>query len=370
MKIPLLDLDRQYAEIGTELEEAVLRVLRSSRYIMGPELDAFEGEAAKYLETRHAIGMSSGTDALLAALMALDIGVGDEVIVPSYTFFATAGSVARVGARPVFADVDDESLNITADTLGPLIGPKTRCVIVVHLFGRAADMQPIVKLLEPRGIHIIEDAAQAIGARHRGQSVGKSGRMTCYSFFPSKNLGAAGDGGLVTTDEDDLADRLRRLRNHGQTEAYEHVEVGGNFRLDAMQAAVLRVKLLHLETWHHKRRLVAQHWCRLFLEAGLDDMLRCPRDEADRHVYHQFVVRVPHDQRERCLTALREAEIGHAVYYRTPLHQQPCFAEAERAALPVSEAASREAIALPVFPELRLDEQEYVLDKLARVLSD
>ncbi|MEZ5990293.1 MAG: DegT/DnrJ/EryC1/StrS family aminotransferase [Planctomycetota bacterium] len=369
MNVPLLDLVRQYEAIGAELEAAAVAVLRSGRYIGGPEVDAFEAEAAAYVGAREGIGCSSGTDALLAALMALDVGPGDEVVVPSYTFFATAGSVARLGARPVFADVDPVTWNATPATVAPLLGPRTKAVVPVHLFGRAADVPALEALCGPRGIPVIEDAAQAIGGRLGERRVGAMGRVSCFSFFPSKNLGACGDGGLITTDDADLAGRLRRLRNHGQAEAYLHTEVGGNFRLDAMQAALLRVKLRHLEAWTEARRALADGWRGLFEAAGLADRVRCPADDPDRHVYHQFVVRVPAEDREACVRALGEAGVGCAVYYRVPLHRQPCFGGDAQPALPVSEELSREALALPIFPELRRDEQEYAVDVLARVLA-
>ncbi|HHI79048.1 MAG TPA: DegT/DnrJ/EryC1/StrS family aminotransferase [Planctomycetes bacterium] len=367
MGIPLLDLSRQYETIQEELEAAALRVLRSGRYILGPEVEAFERECAAYLGTSDSVGMSSGTDALLAALMALEISPGDEVIVPSYTFFATAGSVARLGARPVFVDVDKDSLCMTAEGVEAALSPRTRAVIAVHLFGRVADIPAIREVLDPRDIPLIEDAAQAIGGRWKGRPAGSLGTLACFSFFPSKNLGALGDGGLVGTDDEDLAARLRKLRNHGQVAAYEHDEVGGNFRLDALQAAMLRVKLPHLDNWTEGRRAVAARYRRLFAELGLEAEVQAPEDDPDRHAYHQFVIRVPAEKREACLEALREKEIGHNVYYRVPLHKQPCFAPQD-GAFPVSEDAARRAVALPVFPELREDEQAQVVRVLASVL--
>ena len=367
MKVPLLDLTRQYESIGPELEAAAIEVLRSGRYIGGPQIEAFEKETADYVGARCAVGMSSGTDALLAALMALGIGPGDEVVVPSYTFFATAGSVARLGARPVFCDIDPVSLNMTPETLEPLLGERTKAVIPVHLFGRAADIPALTKLCAPRDIAVIEDAAQAIGGRLGDAKVGSMGRMACFSFFPSKNLGACGDGGLISTQDEELADHLLRLRNHGQAAAYEHSEVGGNFRLDAMQAALLRIKLRHLEEWTEKRRARAQTWRELTQARGLEEQLRCPVDEPSRHVYHQFVVRVPADKRDSCRSALQEAGVGCAIYYRIPLHQQPCFDH--EGSLPHCEQMSFEALALPIFPELREDEQAFAIDVLAGVLK-
>ena len=365
MGIPLLDLSRQYETIQKELEDAALRVLRSGRYILGPEVEAFEQECAAYLGTADSVGMSSGTDALLAALMALGVGPGDEVIVPSYTFFATAGSVARLGAKPVFIDVDTDSLCMTRAGVEAALSPKTKAVIAVHLFGRVADIPSIREVLDPRGIPLIEDAAQAIGGRFAGKPAGSLGTLSCFSFFPSKNLGALGDGGLVATDDPELGAHLRKIRNHGQMAAYEHDEVGGNFRLDALQAAMLRVKLPHLDEWTEGRRKVAERYRGLFAEKGLD-WVQAPQDDPDRHAYHQFVVRVPAEKREACLQALKEKGIGHNVYYRVPLHQQPCFAP-QTGAFPVSEDAAKRAVALPVFPELREDEQRQIVHALSEV---
>ncbi len=367
MGIPLLDLSRQYETIQDELEEAALRVLRSGHYILGPEVSAFEQECAAYLETTDCIGMSSGTDALLAALMVLGIGPGDEVILPSYTFFATAGSVARLGATPVFTDVDKDSLCMTREGVEQALSSKTKAVIVVHLFGRVADVPAIREILDPRGIPLVEDAAQAIGGKFEGKPAGSLGTMACFSFFPSKNLGALGDGGLVATKDPSLAAHLRKVRNHGQTAAYEHDEVGGNFRLDALQAALLRVKLPHLEAWTEGRRRVAARYRNLFADQNLSEILQAPQDDPNRHAYHQFVLRVPAEKREACLDALRQENIGHNVYYRIPLHQQPCFAP-QTGSFPVSEDAARRAIALPVFPELREEEQRKIVETLRKAL--
>ncbi len=368
MDIPQLDLSRQYEEIGPELEEAALRVMRSGRYILGPEVEAFEEEAASWIGSGFAIGLSSGTDALLAALMALEVGPEDEVVVPTYSFFATAGCVARLGARPVFVDVGDEDLCMAPDQVARALTERTKAVICVHLFGRCADTRTLRKLCDTAGIPLVEDAAQAIGARDGGRPAGTLGRLACFSFFPSKNLGALGDGGMVTTDDPDLARRIRRLRNHGQETAYEHLEVGGNFRLDALQAAFLRVKLGRLEDWIEGRRRAAERYRSLFSAEGLDGLLRAPRDEPDRHVYHQFVVRVPADRRDPCLEALREAGIGHNVYYRVPFHRQPCFGPVP-GNFEVADRASLESIALPIFPELREEEQVHIARTLARALG-
>jgi len=367
MDIPLLDLTRQYAEIGPELLAAAKAVLESGRYILGPEVEAFEAEIADYIGIEHAVGMSSGTDAILAALMALGISPGDEVIVPSYTFFATAGSVARLGARPVFVDVDDDSLMLTPEAVAEVLTEKTKAVIAVHLFGRAADIPALRAVCDPERIPVVEDAAQAIGTRLDGVMVGGLGAIATYSFFPSKNLGALGDGGLCTTNDPALAQRLAVLRNHGQTGAYEHELIGGNFRLDALQAAMLRVKLRHLEDWTAARRDNAARWRALF--ADHTDLVRCPTDVEDRHAYHQYVVRVPAERRDHAVKSLRAAGLGCAVYYACPLHLQPCFVDS-RPSLPVAEAASREALAVPIFPELREDEQDRFAHALIATLTD
>jgi dTDP-4-amino-4,6-dideoxygalactose transaminase len=367
MRVPLLDLKRQYEGIGKELEETACRVLASGGYILGSEVSSFEEEAAQYVGTQHAIGVSSGTDALLCALMALDVGPGDEVICPTYTFFATAGCVARLGAKPVFVDCDEETLNSTANAVQAALSPKTKAVIAVHLFGRAADVEAMRAILDPKGIPLVEDAAQAIGSRLRGKPCGSLGRVGCFSFFPSKNLGACGDGGLITTDDSELHARILRLRNHGMAAQYEHHEVGGNFRLDAMQAALLRVKLRHLEGWNEARRRHAAAWVEGFAAAGVGELVRCPVDDPDRHTYHQYVIRVHEDRRDQVLSALQEAQVGTNVYYRIPLHSQPCFMPND-SSCPVADQASKESIALPIFPELREDEQQYAIETIAAAL--
>ena len=300
--------------------------------------------------------------------MALDIGPGDEVICPTYTFFATAGCVARLGATPVFVDCDADSLNLTAGLVEGALTEKTKAVIAVHLFGRAADTEAIRAVLDPKGIPLVEDAAQAIGSELRGKPCGSLGKVACFSFFPSKNLGACGDGGLVTTDDSELHARMLRLRNHGMAAQYEHHDVGGNFRLDALQAALLRVKLRHLDAWNEARRTNAARWVQLFADKGVKELVRCPEDDPQKHTYHQYVVRVPADHRDTALGALQEAGVGTNVYYRLPLHQQPCF-QPNTAECPEAERASAESIALPIFPELRAEEQEYAAEVLAKALS-
>lgn len=364
MPVPLLDLARQYEPLREEIREAVDRLCASQRFILGAEVEAFERECADALGVPHAVGVSSGTDALLVALMALEVGPGDEVIVPTFTFFATAGVVTRLGARPVFVDVDPVDYCMDPSALEGRIGPRTRAVIPVHLFGQSADLDPI---REAAGeVPILEDCAQSWGSTYRGTVTGGIGRMGAFSFFPSKNLGGFGDGGLVTTSDPALDRLLRELRMHGQSGVYEHPRVGGNFRLDALQAAVLRVKLPHVPGWIDGRRANAERYRGLFRAAGLDDVVGLPEAVPERgHTFNQFVVRVP--RRDQLRAHLAERGIGQAVYYPLPLHLQPCFADLghREGEFPVAEQASREVLALPVFPELAPGEQEQVVEAVA-----
>jgi dTDP-4-amino-4,6-dideoxygalactose transaminase len=364
MAVPLLDLTRQYAPLRDEVREVLDRVCDSQRFILGPEVEAFERESARALGSAHAVGVSSGTDALLVALMALDVGPGDEVILPSFTFFATAGVVARLGATPVFADIDPVDYCMPASEVARLRTPRTRAVIPVHLFGQAADMAGILEAAD--GLPVIEDCAQSWGAAFNGQQVGSMGIMGAFSFFPSKNLGGFGDGGLVTTGDDGLAARLRELRMHGQSGPYLHPRVGGNFRLDALQGAILRVKLPHVEAWIGGRRANAARYRELFEQAGLAGVVGLPEEVPGRgHTYNQFVIRVP--RRDELRAYLLERGIGCAVYYPLPLHLQPCFAGlgGSDGDLPQAERASREVLAIPVFPELTAAEQEEVVGAIA-----
>jgi dTDP-4-amino-4,6-dideoxygalactose transaminase len=348
-EIPLLDLEAQNEPLLAEIREAIERVVRSQRFILGPEVDTLERELEAHLGVPHAIGVSSGTDALLVALMALGIGPGDEVVTTPFSFFATAGCIARVGARPVFADIDPVSMNLDPTLAAEAIGEHTRAIMPVHLFGQPAD----VTALRNPGIPIIEDAAQAIGARTAQGSAGALGDLGCFSFFPSKNLGAFGDAGLVTARDADLAERVRVLRVHGGKPKYFHEIVGGNFRLDAIQAAVLRVKLPHLDRWADVRRRNAELYDRLFADAALDpQLLAPPRRVEPGHVYNQYVIRT--SRRDALREHLTSRGIGTEIYYPRPLHLQGCFAHLghREGDFPESERASREALALPVFPEL------------------
>jgi dTDP-4-amino-4,6-dideoxygalactose transaminase len=360
--VPLLDLKAQYGPLRQALLDAITGVCDSQRFIGGPEVEGLERELAAYLETPHAIGMSSGTDALVAALMAINVGPGDEVITPTYSFFATAGSVVRLGAKPVLVDVDLDTFNLNAAATVAAITPRTKAIIPVHLFGQSADLAPILAAAAPRGIHVIEDAAQAIGARYNGRAVGNWGAIGCFSFFPSKNLGGFGDGGLVTSTDKDLAHRLRLIRNHGMEPKYFHHLVGANFRIDALQAAVLRVKLPHLEAWSAARRRNAARYRALFADAGLQDIVAMPVEAPGRtHIYNQFVIRG--EQRDKLRAHLDAAGIGTEVYYPVPFHLQECFADLGHAAgaFPVAERAANESLALPIYPELTEAQQAAVV---------
>ncbi len=364
--VPLIDLKAQYAELRDEIRAAVDRVLESQQFILGPEVEALEEEIAAYCGSAQAVGVSSGTDALLVALMALDIGPGDEVVTTPFSFFATAGVIVRLGARPVFADIDPHTFNIDPAGIGAVMTPRTRAIVPVHLFGQAADMEPILRSAAAAGVAVVEDAAQAIGADYRGRRAGSLGRLGCFSFFPTKNLGGFGDGGMVVTDDRDLAARLRRLRMHGFADSYNSSEVGGNFRLDALQAAILRVKLDHLERWHQARQRNAERYRELFTEAGLGDagspLVLPPEAGFGRHIYHQFVVRCRH--RDRLRQHLAEHGIGSAVYYPVALHLQACFGTLgyHPGDFPIAEAATREVLALPIYPELSDDGARTVVD--------
>jgi dTDP-4-amino-4,6-dideoxygalactose transaminase len=384
--VPLLDLTRQYDTIRDEVMTAIARVCDRQHFIMGPEVEAFEQEVADRLGVRHAIGVSSGTDALLVALMALNIRDGDEVITPTYSFFATAGCVARVGARPVLTDVDPVTLNITADAVAAAITPRTKAVIPVHLYGQAVDMDPLLAVARKHGIAVIEDAAQAIGGRDHDRLLGGLGDLGCFSFFPSKNLGAFGDAGLVTTNNDALAQRVRLLRNHGQHPKYYHHIIGGNFRLDALQAAILRVKLPHLAAWTDARRANAARYEQLFRAATSNTpQLRLvpPRASATPrgqislpvaqprafHIFNQYVIRT--GDRDGLRAHLTAAGIGTEIYYPVPFHLQTCFASLgyEPGAFPVAEAAAVDSLALPIFGELTESQQRHVVDSIVRFFS-
>jgi len=368
--VPMLDLTRQYAGIRDEVQAEVGKVFESQRFILGEQGAALERELAQALDAPHAIGVSSGTDALLAALMAFDVGPGDEVVVPAFSFFATAGVVSRLGAVPVFADVEPGTLTLDPKDFEAKVTPRTRAVIPVHLYGQAADMDGVLEVARRRGVRVIEDACQAIGARYRGRAVGTLGDAGAFSFFPTKNLGAAGDAGLVTAPEAGLAGRLRRLRVHGMEPKYFHAEIGGNFRLDEIQAAVLRVKLRRLAAWNARRAEIAREYGRLLAEPARAGKLELPVVGPDRdHIYHQFVIRVPH--RDAVRARLAESGVGSEVYYPVPLHLQECFASlgGKPGDQPESERAAGEVLALPIWPELAGAEISAVAAAVARAVS-
>jgi len=368
MRVPLLDLGRQNGPLEGELSEAFRRVVRSGQFILGPEVERFEQSAAAVAGARFGIGVSSGTDAILVALMALGIGPGDEVICPSYTFFATGGCIARVGARPVFADSCATCFNIDAAGIERLAGPRTKAIIPVHLFGQAADMDPIVEIARRRGLAVIEDAAQAFGAEYRGRPVGSFGDFATVSFFPSKNLGALGEAGLVVTNDAALAERARLLRNHGMQPKYYHPTIGGNFRLDALQAALLAVKLPHLAEYTAGRQ---RHACAYHNAFGGLGGIAIPQTHADRnHIVNQYTVRVKGGARNALRQHLEKRGIGAEIYYPVPLHRQECFAKfGPHPALPVAESLAEEALSVPVFPEMTGEEQQAVIEAVTEFAS-
>jgi dTDP-4-amino-4,6-dideoxygalactose transaminase len=363
--VPLLDLKEQYRPIREEIRAAIDRVADAQWFINGPEVEGLEREVADYSRAPYGIGVSSGTDALLVALMAIDIQPGDEVITTPYSFFATAGCIARLGARPVFVDIDLESYNLRPELIEGMITPRTRAIMPVHLYGQMAEMDPIMEVARRHNLIVIEDAAQAIGSEYKGRRAGAVGDVGCFSFFPSKNLGGFGDGGMVTASDEKLAGKIRQLRNHGDGPKYYHKFIGGNFRLDALQAAVLRVKLPYLDSWTEGRQRNAERYRALFAAADLP-MVNLPVELPERrHIYNQFVIRVP--RREELIAHLRERQIGCEVYYPVPLHLQECFAYLGYKAgdFPASEAAANETLALPIYPELTEDQQGAVVVAVA-----
>lgn len=368
--VPLLDLSAQYAPLREQILATIERVCDSQRFIMGPEITSLESELATRIGVKHAVAVSSGTDALLLALMALDIGPGDEVVTTTYSFFATAGAISRVGATPVLVDIDPITYNIDPEALAAAITSRTKAVLPVHLYGLCADMDPIVAIANRAGVPIIEDAAQAIGSIYKGSPAGGMGAFGCFSFFPSKNLGAFGDAGLVTTNDAALAKKAQLLRMHGMEPKYVHHLIGGNFRCDALQAAILRVKAPHLAAWTEARRLNARRYATLFREAGLLDRLVLPVEpEGSYHIYNQFVLRV---SRRNELKAFLDARgIGNEIYYPVPFHLQPCFASLgyARGAFPHAELAADQTIAIPIYSELSIEQQRTVVGAIAEFLG-
>jgi len=364
--IPPLNLAANFASIRDELLAELTAVAESGQYVLGAKVAAFEKALAEYCGLPHAIGLSSGTDALLVALTALGIGPGDEVIVPAFTFFATAGTVARLGGRPVFCDIDPETFNLDVSRIEPLINPRTRALVPVHLYGQMADMEAVEELARRHSLHIIEDAAQAIGARDgRGRMAGSIGAFGALSFYPTKNLGAMGDAGALLTRDDRLAEISRKLRVHGSGHTYYHDCVGGNFRIDAIQAAILTVKLRHLESWTQRRRELAARYRNLLDRSGLvSEYVRLPVEKPGRHVYHQYVIRAR--RRDELAEFLKNRQIGCAIYYPLPLHLQRCFSHLGYKAgdFPQAEQAAREVLALPIYPELSEAEQDAVVSAI------
>jgi dTDP-4-amino-4,6-dideoxygalactose transaminase len=365
MKVPLLDLKAQYKTIRDDILRVTAEVYDEQHFILGPRVERLEGEIARYCQARHAVGVSSGTDALLISLMSANIGPDDEVITTPYTFFATVGSIVRVGAKPVFVDIDENTFNIAPEGIAERITARTRGVIPVHLFGQCCDMDAIARACEGHKLVVIEDAAQAIGAEYKGRRAGSMGDTGCFSFFPSKNLGAFGDGGMVTTSSDLFHEKLQVLRVHGSRPKYYHRLLGGNFRLDALQAAIVSEKFLHLDAWTMARQANARRYRDLFAQAGLDAIIRLPLEKENRHIYNQFVIVVPRE-RDRLRDYLQQAGIGTEVYYPVPMHLQPCFRflNGREGDFPRAEEAADKTLALPIYPELSEDQQAYVVEKI------
>lgn len=380
MKVPLLDLQAQYATIRDDVRAAIDRVFESQQFVLSAEVQALEEEIARYSQTKFAVGCASGSDALLLALMSCGIGAGDEVITTPFSFFATASAITRLGARPVFVDIDEQTYNIKPSLVADAITERTKAIVPVHLYGQCAEMDPLIELAgsggppasasepaRPRAIPIIEDAAQAIGAEDHGRRAGSMGAIGCLSFYPSKNLGGAGDGGMLVTNDLDHARRLHMLRVHGEERKYFHKVVGLNSRLDALQAAVLRVKLPHLDAWSVARQRNAQQYELMFGDAGLSEKFGLPFVRAGaRHIFHQFVIRVRAGRRDALREHLRARGVGTDVYYPVPLHLQECFAFLgyKPGDFPIAEAAAQETLALPVYPELTAEQQDYVVSAI------
>jgi len=372
--VPLLDLKAQYATIRDDVERALRPLFEEQTFILGAAVDAFEADCARYLGTAHAIGCASGSDALILGLASLEVGPGDEVVTTPFSFFATASCAVKVGAKPVFVDIDPDTFQMDPELTESKLRPNTKALLPVHLFGQCADMDELLEIARTRGLPVVEDAAQAFGTRYRDESgkerqAGTIGACGCYSFFPAKNLGAFGDAGMIVTDDGALAARLRSLRVHGETKRYHHKWVGWNSRIDALQAAVLRVKLKHLDAWCEARRANADRYDRLFEQAGLvaSERVRLPvRDEHSLHIFHQYTLRVR--ERDRLAEHLREQAIGHGIYYPVPLHLQDCFAFLghREGDFPRAEQAAREVLSLPIYPELPPAAAERVVGAIAQ----
>jgi len=372
VSVPALNLKAQYETIRDEIEPVVRRVIESQMFVMGSEVEALEKEVAEYCGAARGIGCASGTDALLLPLMAYGIGAGDEVITTPYSFFATAGSIWRSGARPVFVDIEPDTYNIDPRLIEDAITPRTRAIIPVHLYGQTADMDPILEIARKHNLYVIEDAAQAIGAVYKGRRAGSMGHVGAFSFYPSKNLGGFGDGGMMTTNDPVIGRSLARLRVHGMEPKYHHHEIGFNSRLDALQAAILRVKLRHLERWTQDRRQAASRYAALFQAHDLTDAVGLPGEREGRvSVFNQYVIRVPGSMRDALRETLSSRGIGTEIYYPIPLHLQPCFSSLgyKPGAFPHSEAAAHETLALPIYPELNDEQQRYVVGSIRQFMD-
>jgi len=370
MQVPLLDLKKQYQSLKKEILAATEAVYESQYFILGERVTSLEESIARYCGTSHAVGVSSGSDALIISLMAAGISTGDRVLTTPYSFFATAGAIARLGARPVFADIDPQTFNLSPETLEPVMESLTvserkqvKAIIPVHLYGQCADMDPILKFAQAHDLVVIEDAAQAIGSEYHDRRAGSMGAFGCFSFFPSKNLGAFGDGGVVTTNSQEIYSQLQILRGHGSKPKYYHKIIGGNFRLDALQAAIVSVKLSHLDNWTQARQSNAKKYRNLFSQAGLSETIHLPLEKENRHIYNQFVIMVP-DKRDDLREFLAQAGIGTEVYYPVPLHLQECFRHLgyQPGDFKVAEKAALHSLAIPIYPELSTEQLEYVVD--------
>lgn len=370
--VPFIDLVEQYNAIADEVQAAIAPVFARQAFVLGEEVATFEREIAAYCGTEEAVGCASGTDALILSLLASDVGAGDEIITSPFTFLATGGAIVRTGAKPVFVDIDPVSYNLNIEQLEAAITPQTKAIMPVHLFGQCAEMTAISEIATQHHLAVIEDACQAIGAEYHGQRAGALGTFGCFSFYPTKNLSGAGDGGLITTNNPELAKRLRCLRAHGDTGGYQHRDVGMNSRLDALQAAVLRVKLRHLESWTTARQNNANQYHNLFQQQQCDDAIVLPKTLSNRrHVYNQYCIRIKNGLRDTVLADLRERNIGAAIYYPKPLHLQDCFQNLgyQPGDFPESEKASAEILALPIYPELPAEHQEIVVHGIAESLQ-
>ena len=373
MKVPLLDLKTQYTGMKEEILAAVEKICDSQYFILGPDVEKFEKEVADYCGTEFAVGVSSGSDALLISLMVEGIGAGDEVITTPFTFFATAGAIARVGATPVFVDIEPGTFNINPDQIEAKVTPKTKAIMPVHLYGQSAEMDKIMQIAKKHNLIVVEDGAQAIGSEYEGKRAGSIGDYGCFSFFPSKNLGAFGDGGVVTTNDKEKYELLKIFRNHGSNPKYYHKYVGGNFRLDALQAVILSIKLKHLDSWSAARQRNAAEYRSIFADSKIADKVQLPvkSEHSTRHIYNQFCILVPEGTRDGLKQALLDAGVGVDVYYPVPLHMQECFTDLgyKEGDFPVSESVAKRIIALPIYPEATHEQREFVVSVIENFLG-